>query len=77
MISSEAINAVREGKEVTLLVPSLPQTSIKQLLLDAQEQTQNDLVCILDGLVKDHVLTNACQAVVDRFKPLLESADSE
>lgn len=76
MISEQAINAIREGKEVTLLVPTLPRTNIKQLLLDAQEQTQNDLVCILDGLVKDHVLTNACQAVVDRFKPLLESVES-
>ena len=69
MISNEVANAVREGKQVTLVVPS----EHKQLLLDAQEQIQNDLQCILDGLVKDHVLTNACQAVVDRFKPLFES----
>ena len=72
MISNEAINAVRQGEEVTLLVPTLPQTNLKQQLLDAREQLQCDLQTQLEGLVKDHVVDSVCQAVVDRFKPLLE-----
>ena len=51
--------------------------ALKQQLLDAREQLQCDLQTQLEGLVKDHVIDSVCQAVVDRFKPLLESVESE
>lgn len=49
----------------------------RQDLLDAREQIQEDLGCILDGISEpgpykdyDKILTNADQAVVDRFEVL-------
>lgn len=45
---------------------------VKQDLLEAREQIQEDLDCILDGIEDyDRILTNADQAVVDRFEILL------
>jgi len=43
----------------------------KQDLLDAREQIQEDLDCVLDGIEDyDRILTNADQVIVDRFKVL-------
>lgn len=41
----------------------------KEDLANQCEQIQDDLMCILDG-IEDRIITNACQAVVDRFKVL-------
>jgi hypothetical protein len=44
---------------------------LKQDLLEVREQIQEDLDCILDGIKDyDRILTNADQAVIDRFEVL-------
>ena len=48
----------------------------KQDLLDQQEQMQEDLMCVLDGL-EERVITNACQVVVDRVNILIEKFEEK
>jgi hypothetical protein len=47
----------------------------KQDLLDAREQMQEDLMCLL-GDESDSVC-NACQIIVDRMKPLIEAMEED
>ncbi len=37
------------------------------------EQIQDDLICILEEIVSDEMLTNVCQVVVDRFDQAKEN----
>jgi len=42
----------------------------KQDLLEAREQIQEDLMCLLDGW-GEQTISDSCQIVVDNFKTLL------
>lgn len=48
----------------------MPSISAKDLA-EQQEQIQQDLLCILDGL-DDEILQNACQVIFDRMNILKE-----
>jgi hypothetical protein len=46
----------------------------KQDLLELREQLQEDCLCVLDG-IKNDTISNICQTIVDRLKPLLTKVE--
>ena len=42
----------------------------EKAIIEQREQTQEDVLCILDG-VSEPLLNNVCQVIVDRFNILI------
>lgn len=47
---------------------------MEKALLEAREQIQEDILCLLDG-VDQEILDNVCQVIVDRFDILLTTKE--